>query len=106
MALEKFVQEYSYSYYPYFATLWFERVRRKYLLINSVPLTFPGLNLAAANHVFLVEPQRNPMVEDQALDRVHRIEQTKEVTIVRYIVRSTKEEVRLTLMSRSPTPTS
>ena len=34
------------------------------------------------------------MVEDQALDRVHRIGQTKEVTTVRYIVKNTLEEVR------------
>ena len=34
------------------------------------------------------------MVEDQALDRVHRIGQTKEVTTVRYIVKKTLEEVR------------
>ena len=33
------------------------------------------------------------MVEDQALDRVHRIGQTKEVTTVRYIVSNTLEEV-------------
>lgn len=51
------------------------------------------LNLTAANHVFLMEPQWNPMVEDQALDRVHRIGQTKEVTTVRYIVRNTLEQV-------------
>ena len=52
------------------------------------------LNLTAANHVFLMEPQWNPMVEDQALDRVHRIGQEKEVTTVRYIVNNTLEEVR------------
>lgn len=34
------------------------------------------------------------MVEDQALDRVHRIGQEKEVTTVRYIVNNTLEEVR------------
>lgn len=34
------------------------------------------------------------MIEDQALDRVHRIGQTKEVTTVRYIVKNTLEEVR------------
>jgi SWI/SNF-related matrix-associated actin-dependent regulator of chromatin subfamily A3 len=45
-----------------------------------------GLNLTAANHVLLMEPQWNPMLEDQALDRVHRIGQTKEVTTVRYVV--------------------
>ncbi len=53
------------------------------------------LNLTAANHVFLIEPQWNPMVEDQAFDRVHRIGQTKEVTTVRYIVKNTLEEVHL-----------
>ena len=54
-----------------------------------------GLNLTVANHVFLMEPQWNPMVEDQALDRVHRIGQIKEVTTVRYIVENTLEEVCL-----------
>ena len=52
------------------------------------------LNLTAANHVFLMEPQWNPMVEDQARDRVHRIGQAKEVTTVRYIFNNTLEEVR------------
>jgi len=51
-----------------------------------------GLNLTAANHVFLMEPQWNPMLEDQALDRVYRIWQMKEVTTVRYVVRGTLEE--------------
>ena len=40
-----------------------------------------------------MEPQWNPMVEDQALDRVHRIGQKKQVTTVRYIVNKTLEEV-------------
>lgn len=52
------------------------------------------LNLTAANNVFLMEPQWNPMLEDQALDRVYRIGQTKEVTTIRYIVKGTLEEVR------------
>lgn len=51
------------------------------------------LNLTAANHVFLMEPQWNPMIEDQALDRVYRIGQKKEVTTTRYIVNNTLEEV-------------
>ena len=36
---------------------------------------------------------RNPMIEDQALDRVYRIGQKKEVTTTRYIVKDTLEEV-------------
>ena len=57
------------------------------------------LNLTAANHVFLMEPQWNPMLEDQALDRVYRIGQKKEVTTTRYIVKRTLEEVCHTLAS-------
>ena len=34
------------------------------------------------------------MIEDQALDRVHRIGQTKEVTTVRYMMENTLEKVR------------
>ena len=48
------------------------------------------LTLTAANKM---EPQWNPMLEDQALDRVYRIGQSKEVTTIRYIVKGTSEEV-------------
>lgn len=41
-----------------------------------------------------MEPQWNAMVENQALDRVHRIGQTQEVTMVRHTVRDTLEEIR------------
>ncbi|CAD6567877.1 MAG: hypothetical protein ASARMPRED_001174 [Alectoria sarmentosa] len=58
----------------------------------TLPKEDKRLNLTAANHVFLMEPQWNPMVEDQALDRVYRIGQTKEVTTTRYIVNKTLEE--------------
>lgn len=40
-----------------------------------------------------MEPQWNPMLEDQALDRVYRIGQTKKVTTIRYVVKGTVEEV-------------
>ena len=40
-----------------------------------------------------MEPQWNPMVEEQALDRVHRLGQTKDVTTVRYVIKDTWEEV-------------
>ncbi len=40
-----------------------------------------------------MEPQWNPMVEEQALDRVHRFGQTKDVTTVRYVIKDTWEEV-------------
>ena len=50
------------------------------------------LNLTAANHVFLTEPQWNPMIEDQALDGVYRIGQKKEITTTLYVVDNTLEE--------------
>lgn len=40
-----------------------------------------------------MEPQWNPMAEEQALDRVHRIGQTQPVTATRYIVSESVEEV-------------
>jgi SWI/SNF-related matrix-associated actin-dependent regulator of chromatin subfamily A3 len=50
------------------------------------------LDLTAANHAILVEPQWNPMLEEQALSRVYRLGQTKPVKLVRLIMRDTWEE--------------
>ena len=52
------------------------------------------VDLAAANYVHLVEPHWNPMLEEQALDRVHRIGQTRDVMTIRYIVNDSIETVR------------
>jgi len=51
-----------------------------------------GLNLTVANHVYILEPQWNPMVEKQAIARVYRLGQTRNVKVVRYIVKGTEEE--------------
>jgi SNF2 family DNA or RNA helicase len=50
------------------------------------------LDLTAANHGFLLEPQWNPMLEEQALSRVHRLGQTKPVRLMRFVIRDTWEE--------------
>jgi SNF2 family DNA or RNA helicase len=51
-----------------------------------------GLNLTQADYVYLVDPWWNPAVENQAIDRVHRIGQDKKVVAVRLICPDTVEE--------------
>lgn len=52
-----------------------------------------SVDLTSASSVHLVEPQWNPMVEAQAVDRVHRIGQNRNVTITRYVVKESIENV-------------
>jgi superfamily II DNA or RNA helicase len=56
-----------------------------------------GLNLTGADYVLHMDPWWNPAVEDQASDRVHRIGQTRPVTIYRFVTVGTIEEKILTL---------
>ena len=56
-----------------------------------------GLNLTAAEYVFLLDPWWNPAVEAQAIDRAHRIGQTHQVFAYRLIARDTVEEKVLEL---------
>jgi len=56
-----------------------------------------GLNLIAADTVIIVDPWWNPMGEDQAIDRAHRIGQTKKVNVYKIITKGTIEEKILTL---------
>ena len=51
------------------------------------------VDLTAASIVHLMEPQWNPMAEAQAIDRVHRIGQRRDVIIHRYVVRNSIESV-------------
>ncbi|KAI1060017.1 hypothetical protein LB506_012626 [Fusarium annulatum] len=61
------------------------------VLLMSTSVGAFGLNLTAASYVYIMEPQWNPSVESQAIGRVARLGQNKEVTIVHYIVRGTVE---------------
>jgi SNF2 family DNA or RNA helicase len=56
-----------------------------------------GLNLTAAEYVFLLDPWWNPAVEAQAIDRAHRIGQSKHVFAYRLIAKDTVEEKVLEL---------
>ena len=59
-----------------------------------------GLNLTAASQVYVMEPQFNPAAEAQAVDRVHRIGQKREVTNVRFIMADSFEERMLELQKK------
>ncbi|MBC7894455.1 MAG: DEAD/DEAH box helicase, partial [Cytophagaceae bacterium] len=58
-----------------------------------------GLNLTAADYVFLLDPWWNPAVESQAIDRAHRIGQSRAVFATRLIARDTVEEKVLLLQA-------
>lgn len=67
------------------------------LFLISLKAGGVGLNLTAAEYVFLLDPWWNPAVEAQAIDRTHRIGQTRPVFAYRIIARNTVEEKVLEL---------
>ena len=58
-----------------------------------------GLNLTAADTVILTDPWWNPMIENQAIDRAHRIGQTKKVQVYKLISKGTVEEKIISLQN-------
>lgn len=61
------------------------------MLISTIGVGGVGLNLQIANSIFIMEPQWNPAAEEQAVDRVHRLGQTRNVKTVRFMVEDTVE---------------
>jgi non-specific serine/threonine protein kinase len=59
-----------------------------------------GLNLTAADYVYIVDPWWNPAVEQQAIDRTHRIGQTKNIFAYRMICKDTIEDKIMLLQER------
>ncbi|TVY89545.1 DNA repair protein RAD5B [Lachnellula willkommii] len=62
------------------------------ILIMTTGTGAYGLNLTAANRVFIIEPQWNPSVENQAISRAIRMRQNESVLVTRYIVKGTVEQ--------------
>jgi superfamily II DNA or RNA helicase len=62
------------------------------LFLVSLKAGGVGLNLTAADYVFILDPWWNPAAEAQAIDRAHRIGQTRRVVAYRLIARDTVEE--------------
>ena len=67
------------------------------LFLISLKAGGVGLNLTAAEYVFILDPWCNPAAEAQAIDRTHRIGQTQRVFAYRLICRDTVEEKILAL---------
>jgi SNF2 family DNA or RNA helicase len=63
-----------------------------HLFLISLKAGGLGLNLTAADYVFILDPWWNPAVESQAIDRAHRLGQTKKVFAYRLIAKDTVEE--------------
>ena len=62
------------------------------ILLASIKAAGQGLNLTAASRAFIMEPMWNPAAEAQAVDRIYRIGQEREVKIIRYIMEDSIEE--------------
>ncbi len=62
-----------------------------------------GLNLTAADYVYLVDPWWNPAAEQQAIDRTHRIGQTRKIFAYKMICKDTVEEKILQLQQKKKT---
>ena len=62
------------------------------IMLASLAVCSVGLNLVAANQVILADSWWAPAIEDQAIDRVHRLGQTKEVTVWRLVMEGSIEQ--------------
>jgi superfamily II DNA or RNA helicase len=70
------------------------------LFLVSLKAGGQGLNLTAADYIYILDPWWNPAVEAQAVDRAHRIGQTRRVFAYRLIARDTVEEKIVALQER------
>jgi superfamily II DNA or RNA helicase len=70
------------------------------VLLASLKAGGLGINLTAADHVFILDPWWNPAAEDQAADRAHRIGQNRPVMVYRLVAEDTVEERILALQEK------
>ncbi|MEB0303155.1 DEAD/DEAH box helicase, partial [Mucilaginibacter sp. 5C4] len=78
----------------------FQEDKKTRVFLISIKAGGVGLNLTEADYVFILDPWWNPAVEQQAIDRTHRIGQTKNVFIYKFITKDTVEEKILALQQR------
>jgi DNA repair protein RAD5 len=78
----------------------FENDSKKTILLISLKAGGVGLNLICARQAFMMDPWWSFAVEAQAIDRIHRMGQTSEVKVVRFIVEGSLEERMLKIQER------
>jgi superfamily II DNA or RNA helicase len=78
----------------------FEKNKDSQTFLMSLKAGGVGLNLTAAEYVFLLDPWWNPAAEEQAIARAHRIGQTKTVMALSFITKDTIEEKIMLLKAR------
>jgi len=78
----------------------FQEDKKTEVFLLSLKAGGVGINLTAADYVFLLDPWWNPAVEQQAIDRSHRIGRTGKVTAYKCIVKGTVEEKILKLQEK------
>lgn len=81
----------------------FQSTNAEKIFLISLKAGGVGLNLTAADYVYLVDPWWNPAAEQQAIDRTHRIGQQNKVFAYKMICRDTVEEKILSLQQRKKT---
>lgn len=74
-----------------------------HIILVSIGAGGLGLNLTSASKAYVMEPQFNPAAEAQAVDRVHRLGQTREVTIKRFIMHNSFENKIMDLQRKKKT---
>ncbi|NCD69293.1 DEAD/DEAH box helicase [Mucilaginibacter agri] len=78
----------------------FQEDEKTSVFLISIKAGGVGLNLTSADYVFILDPWWNPAIEQQAIDRTHRIGQTKNIFIYKFITKDTVEEKILALQQR------
>ena len=73
------------------------------ILLLSLKAGGVGLNLTCASHAFMMDPWWSPSMEDQAIDRIHRIGQINNVKVIRFIIQDSIEEKMLLIQERKRT---
>ncbi|KAA8909223.1 hypothetical protein TRICI_004594 [Trichomonascus ciferrii] len=78
----------------------FKQTEDSCIMLLSLKAGGVGLNLVCANRAYLMDPWWSYAVESQAIDRIHRMGQSSEVQIVRFIVEGSVEERMLKIQDR------